>query len=144
MQVRIVRKDGVEMPQYYSNGAVAFDLVASEDVVVPGNGHALMKTGLVVEIPSGYMLGILPRSSTGKKTGLMTFNALGVIDQDYCGLDDEIGVMWFNTRGDDYAISKGDRLAQAVFLSVGVAEFDDLSQNTWHVDESRGGFGSTG
>lgn len=145
MKVRILRKrEDVAVPQYHTKGACAFDLIASEDVVIPAKGCGIMKTGLVVEIPKGYGLGILPRSSTGRKTGLMTMNAMGLIDQDYCGVDDEIGVIWFNTRDEDFHISAGDRLAQACFIRMDIADFEDLSGGNWEVSETRGGWGSTG
>jgi len=46
---------------------------------------ALVPTGLVIEIPRGYFLGIFARSSTPLKRGLMVANGVGVIDPDYAG-----------------------------------------------------------
>jgi len=143
MKVRIYRRGDVEVPVYKTKGAVAFDLVAAEECVVPGGGCAIMPTGLVVEIPKGYGLGILPRGSTGKRTGLMVMNGMGLVDMDYCGIDDEIGVIWFNTKKEDFVIAKGDRLAQAIFVRIDVAEFEDIGVDDVQ-SESRGGWGSTG
>ena len=143
MKVRIYRRNpDVSIPLYHTKGAVAFDLVAAEDCLVPSGGCNIMPTGLVIEIPKGYGLGILPRSSTGRKTGLMVMNSMGLIDQDFCGLDDEIGVLWYNTKAVDYQIKKGDRLAQAIFVRIDIANFEEI--NTSKVErKSRGAWGST-
>lgn len=143
MNVRIYRKsDEVSVPCYETRGAVGFDLSCSEEVVVPARGHAFMKTGVVVEVPQRYGLFLFARSSTGRKTGLMPFNNVGVIDQDYCGIDDELLVCWYNTSDEDVTISVGDRLAQGVFLRVGIAEFNEVKSDSLE-SENRGGFGST-
>ena len=49
--------------------------------VAPGQ-IALVRTGLVIEVPTGHFLGIFARSSTPLKRGLMIANGVGVIDPD--------------------------------------------------------------
>lgn len=130
------------IPQYQTTGAVGFDFHAVEDQSVPPGSHALIRTGLVIGTPEGFMLGLLPRSSTFKRTRLVVANSMGVIDQDYCGNEDEIKVSVWNTSTNNTVVIKpGDRIAQGVFLRVGRFDFEEVESMD---AQSRGGFGSTG
>src|SRR3954466_9652066 len=90
--VEYKRDSHVHAPQYQTSGSVAFDIAAAKDVTIAGHRHALIPTGLVVATPQSYALLILARSSLFKKTGCMLANGVGLIDNDYCGDDDEIFV----------------------------------------------------
>lgn len=142
MNIRIRRIDPfVQLPTYGTDGAAAFDLAAAENYNIPPGQIALIGTGLAIEVPPGYFLGIFARSSTPLKRGLMVANGVGIIDSDYCGPDDEIRVQVFNTRRVGVDIHKGDRIAQGIILPaqrVSWVEAGELAATT------RGGFGSTG
>src|ERR671937_2429456 len=102
LPVRIRRLSStVRLPEYQTAGAAGFDLAASEDVSVPPGAVALVPTGLVVETPRGYFLGIFARSSTPLKRGLMVANGVGVIDPDYSGPEDEVMIQVLNITGGD-------------------------------------------
>ena len=108
--------------------------------VAPGQ-IALVRTGLVIEVPTGHFLGIFARSSTPLKRGLIIANGVGVIDPDYSGPNDEVMVAVLNFTRADVLVTRGDRLAQAVVLPaprVTWQEVTELRQIT------RGGFGATG
>jgi dUTP pyrophosphatase len=110
-------------------------------VTVAPRQIALVPTGLVIEVPSGYFLGIFARSSTPLKRGLMVANGVGVIDPDYAGPHDEVRIQVLNISTSDVTIKPGDRLAQGIVLPaprVTWEETEILRQ------ETRGGFGSTG
>src|SRR5690242_5848135 len=65
MQLRLRRLDPtVPLPLYGTSAAAGFDLTASRDVRVGPGQIALVPTGLVIEVPPGYFLGIFARSST--------------------------------------------------------------------------------
>ena len=142
MNVRIRRlRPDIPLPRYESDQAAAFDLSAADDVIVEPAQVALVPTGLVIEVPAGFFLGIFARSSTPLKRGLMVANGVGVIDPDYCGPADEIRVAVVNFTAAPVTIRRGDRLAQGIFLPsprVTWEETDLLRQ------DSRGGFGATG
>src|ERR1051325_828434 len=90
LPVRIRRlHPAVPLPAYQTPGAAGFDLAASADVDIAPGAIALVPTGLVIQVPPGHCLGIFARSSTPLKKGLMVANGVGVIDQDYCGPEDE-------------------------------------------------------
>ena len=142
MNVRIRRLGpDARLPAYETDGAAAFDLAASADVVVGAGAVALVPTGLVVEVPAGMFLGIFARSSTPLKRGLMVANGVGVVDPDYSGPTDEVKIAVLNFTDGPVTIRRGDRIAQGIFLAA--------SRVTWVEaevlrEQSRGGFGATG
>jgi dUTP pyrophosphatase len=140
--VRIRRlRDGLSLPVYASPGAAAFDLAASEDVVIPPGDVRLVPTGLVIEVPDGMFLGVFARSSTPLKRGLMVANGVGVVDPDYCGPEDEVKVPVMNFTKAQVRIAAGDRIAQGILLSAPRVIWEEAQSLK---NESRGGFGSTG
>jgi dUTP pyrophosphatase len=143
LTVRIHRlHPDVPLPRYETAGAAGFDLAASEDVVVPPGGLALVPTGLVIEVPPGHFLGIFARSSTPLRRGLMVANGVGVIDQDYCGPTDEVKVQVLNFTQAPVTVARGDRIAQGLFIPVARAAWQEETGDLR--DASRGGFGATG
>jgi dUTP pyrophosphatase len=130
----------VRLPSYESGGAAAFDLAASEDVVVPAGEIRLVPTGLVVEVPAGMFLGIFARSSTPLKRGLMVANGVGVVDPDYCGPDDEVKIAVMNFTTAPAAVRAGDRIAQGILLAAPRVTWEEAEELR---ADSRGGFGST-
>jgi dUTP pyrophosphatase len=142
MRLKIRRLDStVSLPSYGTAEAAGFDLSAAHDVTVAPGQVALVRTGLVIEVPSGYFLGIFARSSTPLKRGLMVANGVGVIDPDYSGPKDEVLIAVLNfTRGDVH-ITRGDRLAQGIVLPAPRVRWDEVSEIR---EVTRGGFGATG
>lgn len=148
-------REGVSRPTYHTNGSVGFDLAAAEDTIVRAGEIALIPTGLVVRTPPGYMLILVPRSSTPKKHSLTMPHSIGIIDQDYAGDTDELLIQvsfdgqttTTDSKGNTYPveateikIEKGTRIAQGLFVPVQKAVFKEVTDSA----ESRGGFGSTG
>ena len=75
----------------------------------PGE-RALVPTGLILDIPTGYSVRLHVRSSLALKAGLTLANSEGVIDSDYV---DEIFVLIYNRSTIGRTISIGERIAQA-------------------------------
>jgi dUTP pyrophosphatase len=143
LSVRIRRlASTVPLPEYQTAGAAGFDLAASQDLVVQPGAVALVPTGLVVETPRGYFLGIFARSSTPLKRGLMVANGVGVVDADYCGERDEVKVAVLNFTNTPVTVKAGDRIAQGLFIPVARAEWQETAEDLRQ--GSRGGFGATG
>lgn len=141
MQVRITRlKDDIALPAYQTPGAAGFDLASAEDVVIPPGQAFLVPTGLVITTPPGHVLILTARSSLFKKKGLMLANGVGTIDSDYCGPNDQIFLSCYNPGQSPVSITKGERLAQGIFLPFVRAEFQEGAADA----PDRGGFGSTG
>jgi dUTP pyrophosphatase len=132
------------VPAYARPGDAGADLVARHDaVLLAGGGRALLPTGVAVAIPEGYAGLVLPRSGLALRHGVTCLNAPGLIDAGFRG---ELQVILVNHDPvEDYAVTRGDRIAQLVIVRVEEAAFalvaaDDLGEAT----RGAGGFGHTG
>lgn len=142
MKVKIKRVDtSLPLPAYQTAGAVAFDLYSREDMIIKPKTIALVPTNIIVEVPKGYMLTVVTRSSTPKKKGLLVPHGIGIIDQDYHGAKDEIMLQMYNFTDQDATITRGERVGQAAFVRVDRGEWEEVDEAK---SDSRGGFGSTG
>ena len=141
--VPVVRLDpGLPLPAYARPGDAGADLVAREDVVLGrGGGRAMVPTGVAVAIPDGYAGLVLPRSGLALRHGVTVVNAPGLVDAGYRG---GLNVVLVHTDPtEDYAVHRGDRIAQLVIVAVEqavLAVVEELPDS----DRGRGGFGHTG
>lgn len=139
LDVRIKKlKENAVIPSYSKDGDAGMDLT-STDIISNTTDQITYGTGIALEIPTGYVGLVFPRSSI-KKYELQLSNSVGVIDSGYRG---EIQVTFNKThsRLTDYKI--GDRVAQIVILPyprINLIETSDLTITS----RGTGGFGSTG
>jgi dUTP pyrophosphatase len=139
---RLPHNQDLPLPAYATDGAAGMDLLAavSDPVTIAPGSRALIPTGLAIALPPGYELQIRPRSGLALRKGIILPNSPGTIDEDYRG---ELGMIVMNLGSDDFVVSRGDRIAQAVLAPVvraqwyEVADLDVTARN-------EGGFGSTG
>lgn len=129
-------------PAYAHPGDAGADLVAAEDVqLAAGGGRALVRTGIAVALPAGYVGLVHPRSGLAARVGVTVLNAPGTVDSGYRG---EIMVNLINLDPRAPAkICRGDRIAQLVVQRVEQADFqivDELPGSR----RGAGGHGSTG
>lgn len=129
------------MPEYKTKGAAAFDLYSRVEIEVPPFAPVIIPSNFIVKIPKGYFLMLAARSSL-PKTGLMLANGIGVIDEDFCGEDDEIGLFMINLTKNPVKVDKGQRLAQGILTKIAKAE--KFVHTRKMSKRSRGGFGTTG
>jgi len=141
MQVHIKRLDNdLPLPEYKTSGAVGFDILCRVDTVIEPHKVGLIPGNIIVKTPPGYMLLLALRSSTPKKKGLIKPHGIGVIDQDYCGEEDEVKIQVYNITEARVTVERGERIAQGIFVKIEKCDWDE--QQT--MGGSRGGFGSTG
>lgn len=141
MKVKIKRVDKtLPLPKYETAGSVGFDLLCRESAEIAPHTIALIPANVIVETPHGYMLMVCLRSSTPRKLGLLMPQGLGIVDNDYCGEEDELKIQVYNFTDAPVTVERGSRIAQAVFVRVDTAEWNETEQMT---RPSRGGFGST-
>jgi dUTP pyrophosphatase len=142
MRLTISRIDKtLPLPRYETPGACAFDVYARETVTVQPKSLGWIPTNLVVCVPEGFVLLLCSRSSTPKKKGLLTPHGLGVIDQDYCGPQDEMLAQVWNFTDAPVTVERGDRVAQALVVPALRCELVEAESVQ---APNRGGFGSTG
>jgi dUTP pyrophosphatase len=137
LKIQRIDKD-VPLPSLAHKNDAAFDVYASEKVVLRPGERVQVPTGIKMEIPNGYVIFIWDRSSLSHKHGLKTLG--GVIDEVYRG---EVKVGLVNLSDEEYVIEKHHRVAQMVLqkkIEMIIEEVDVLSDT----DRGEGGFGSTG
>jgi len=129
------------LPAYAHPGDAGADLVAAEDVEIAPGARALVRTGVAIALPAGFVGLVHPRSGLAARLGVTVLNAPGTVDAGYRG---EIMVNLVNHDSATTAkISRGDRIAQLVVQRVERAAFQAVDELP---DSSRGagGHGSTG
>ena len=93
-----------------------------------------------MELPLGYEAQVRPRSGLALKHGITVLNTPGTIDAGYRG---EVGVILANFGDADFAVKKGDKIAQIVIAPVTQPEIVEVADVN-ETDRGAGGFGSTG
>ena len=142
MRLKIRRLDStVALPAYGTDESAGFDLAAAHDIVVPARQIVLVRTGLVIEVPTGHFLGVFARSSTPLKRGLVVSNGVGVIDPDYSGPTDEVMIQVLNVTDAPVEVRRGDRIAQGIILPAPRVAWQEVTEIR---AATRGGFGATG
>ena len=129
---------GAIIPTKANRSDAGYDLYALNGTIIDKHTHKLIKTGISMAIPEGYVGLIWPRSGMAYKYGLDVF--AGVIDSGYRG---DIGVILYNSQYNSYEINKGDRIAQILIQKVedfDLVEVEDLDST----ERNSGGFGSSG
>ena len=142
--VRLPHAEGLQLPAYESEGAAGMDLRAAlpEDrqlILLPGR-RMLVPTGLVLELPAGFEGQVRPRSGLALKHGITCLNTPGTIDSDYRG---EIKVLLVNLGDEDFAVTRGMRIAQLVVAPVSRVQIE-IRSLAGATARGEGGFGSTG
>lgn len=128
--------------KFQTNGAAGVDLpIAADPIIHPGEIH-VVKTGIIVEIPEGYVGEISLRSSSAKR-GLVIPNAPGLVDSDYRG---EVKIVLGNISNVPIELVYGHRIAQMTFRKVELVEMVPVSdpEELSITERGEGGLGSTG
>lgn len=132
--------DKIERLTYIGGKSDWIDLRAAEDVVLKAGEFKLIPLGVAMELPKGYEAHIVPRSSTYKNFGIIQTNHMGVVDESYCGDNDQWFFPVYALR--DTEIHVNDRICQFRIMEHQPAICFEEVQSLGH--EDRGGHGSTG
>ena len=140
-QIRIkYLSDKIEKLTYIGGKSDWIDLRAAEDIVMKAGEFKLIPLGIAMELPRGYEAHVVPRSSTYKNFGIIQTNHMGVIDETYCGDNDQWFMAAYALR--DTKIHVNDRICQFRIMEHQPAiQFEEV-ETLGH--EDRGGHGSTG
>lgn len=136
IKIKKLHKDAV-IPSYAKPGDAGMDLTAVSATNDDGK-HITYKTGLSIEIPTGHVGLLFPRSSV-YKTNMSLSNSVGVIDSGYRG---EI-MLKYSFSQDSKIYSIGDRVGQIIILPYPQIEFEE-TQTLSSSERGAGGYGSTG
>lgn len=137
--------ENAKIPTYGSEFAAGADLYAvihneENRVEILSGETAFIDTGIVMEIPNGYVGLVYARSGLSCKQGLAPANKVGVIDSDYRG---NIMVALYNQSNETRIVSEGDRIAQIIIQPVEQFGFK-VKENLSDTIRGNGGFGSSG
>ena len=85
--------DKARLPQYAHPGDAGLDLYSVENIEIDPKDTALVKTGIIIELPEENEAQVRPRSGLALKNQITVLNTPGTIDEGYRG---EIGVILIN------------------------------------------------
>ena len=128
------------LPAYAHPSDAGMDVRSIDDLIIAPGKRALVHTGLIMALPPLYEAQVRPRSGLALKNGVTVLNTPGTIDSGYRG---EIGVILANFGEEDFAVKKGDKIAQIVIAPVTQPMIEE-TETIDETDRGAGGFGSTG
>ena len=132
--------DEIEKLTYIDGKSDWIDLRAAKEMELKAGQYAMIPLGVAMKLPEGYEAHIVPRSSTYKNYGLIQTNHMGVVDESYCGDNEQWHMPVYALR--DTVIHVNDRICQFRIMEhqpkIVFEEVEALSA------PDRGGFGSTG
>ena len=132
--------DRIKRLAYVDGKSDWIDLSAAEDVVMKAGDFYLIPLGVSMELPKGYEAHVVPRSSTYKNFGIIQTNHMGVIDESYCGDQDQWYFPAYALR--DTEIKEGERICQFRIMEHQPLIVFEEEESLGNKD--RGGIGSTG
>ena len=132
--------DKIDKIHYIAGKSDWMDLRCAQEIEMKAGEFRLIPLGIGMRLPSGYEAHVVPRSSTFKNFGLIQTNSMGVVDESYCGDNDQW--FWPALAMRDTVIHVNDRICQFRIMehqpAFSFKEVDKLD------DVDRGGCGSTG
>lgn len=131
--------EGCEPKRAHATDAGA-DLMCSNSIYLPQGERTLVPTGVSVEIPSGYVGLLIPRSSLSKE-GITMTNSIGVIDAEYRG--EIFASLMYNGEFVEKYLAKFTKIVQLVIMPIALPKFNKTEELSKTIRGS-GGFGSTG
>ena len=132
--------DKIEKLAYIGGKSDWVDLRSAEDVTLKKGEFKLIPLGIAMELPKGYEAHVVPRSSTYKNFGVIQTNHMGVIDETYCGDNDQWFMPVLAMR--DTKSHVNDRICQFRIMEHQPELVFEETEILGHAD--RGGHGSTG
>ena len=116
------------------------DLRSADNIELKAGEFKLIPLGVAMELPNGYEAHIVPRSSTYKNFGIIQTNHQAVIDESYCGDNDQWFYPAYALR--DTVIKTNDRICQfRIIEKQPEITFEEVG---FLNNKNRGGIGSTG
>ncbi len=138
VEVKLVDKT-LPLPEYKTPGAVGFDLYVRQNELFEPGEIKVVPANVIIAVPKDHFLLVNSRGSTAKKFGLLIIP--GIVDQDFCGDEDEVHIQALNFSKGRVEITRGTRIAQGILVAISKASFQEVG---CMVAKSRGMLGTTG
>ena len=97
IKIKYLSKD-IDDLKYIDGKSDWIDLRSAETVEMKAGDFRLIPLGIAMALPEGYEAHIAPRSSTFRNYGIIQTNSVGVVDESYCGDEDEWKLPVYATR----------------------------------------------
>ena len=141
LRCKLLRPDAKAPTIAHPGEDLGYDLYAAETVIFPPKGHAVVPTGVAIELTSGdgTPMGALVRDRSSMASRRIITTA-GVIDAGYRG---EVRIVMENLGDAEQIIHAGDKIANLLpypVLTTAVEVVGDLADSK----RGEGGFGSSG
>lgn len=129
------------MPSYAHASDAGADLSCLEDFSLQPGERKLIRTGIAIALPEGFVGLVHPRSGLANKHGISIVNAPGTVDAGYRG---ELMINLINLDPTEtFHAESGSRIAQLVIQEFVSADFVEVNELD-NTDRGDKGFGSTG
>jgi dUTP pyrophosphatase len=139
MEIKIKKSHlDATIPTFAHDTDAGMDLFSSVECTVEAGEAGQIPTGIMVQIPNGYVGLIWDKSGLSHKAGLKTLG--GVIDAGYRG---ELLIGILNTSSVPYTFTRGQKVAQMLIQKVEHPEIVEVAELD-ETDRGSGAFGSTG
>lgn len=139
-KMRIKASDGVGVPRYAHVGDAGLDLCIKDGVTLEPMQSSIIGLGVAVEVPSGCVGLVFPRSGLASKRGITLRNSVGVIDSGYRG---EVCAPLVNISTETVSLPAGSRVCQMVIVPCVPCDLVPVDELT-ETERGENGFGSTG
>ena len=136
-------KEGVILPVFSKENAGIDLRVLTEDrqpVTIKPHEICKLYTGIKMDIPEGYYIEVVPRSSMGIKKNLRIVNTVGILDPSWKG---ETLIYVENFGNSPVVVEDNERLCQMIvhkIYNVDIVEINKVGTS----ERGEKGFGSTG
>jgi dUTP pyrophosphatase len=127
-----------DSPEYALETDAGFDLKALEDAEIYPFEQKSVRTGIVIEIPKGYVGIVRDRAGIVQKMNVHT--VAGTFDSGFRG---EVSVILVNMNDKTVEIEKGMRIAQIILLPIVKAKIIEVKKLS-ETERGERSFGSTG
>lgn len=125
--------NGALIPTRKHPDDAGMDFYAAENIEIPPHSFGTVRTGVTLEIPTGYVGLLMPKSRNDYLLGA------GVVDAGYQG---EIMIKIANIKDKPLFIAAGTAVAQMLLLPVVTPVVEEADPNTIHsVKSARGATG---
>lgn len=131
--------DNAVIPTKNRESDAGYDLTIIKETKKYNEITTLYDTGIKLDIPNGYYVEIVPRSSLSK-SGYMLANSIGIIDQSYRG-NLFIALTKINKNSSD--IELPFRCCQMIVRKQEYSILEEYNDNFEETNRNEGGFGST-
>ncbi|ALC89717.1 deoxyuridine 5'-triphosphate nucleotidohydrolase [Bacillus sp. FJAT-18017] len=139
LKVKLVHKDA-KLPIRANPGDAGLDLYSAEEKIIKPGESALVRTGIIIELPEDTEAQVRPRSGLALRHSITVLNSPGTIDEGYRG---EVKVILINHGKEEFRVERQMRIAQMIIAPVTKVKIQEVIEIT-SSDRGEGGFGSSG